>query len=120
MELKINDSRKVFEIQDEFNSYFPYLKIEFFSKPHKKGEGSAKSLIKNKDVTIKECRRTHNAGSLTITPKMTVNDLEQQFVELYGLPVQIFRKSGKTWLETTVTDSWTIEKQEAIGKEMDN
>ena len=30
MKIKISDDRKIFEIQEEFNRIFPYLKIEFF------------------------------------------------------------------------------------------
>jgi hypothetical protein len=47
---------------------------------------------------------------------MTVAELEQQFSDVYGLSVQIFRHSGKAWLETTVTDKWTLEKQNEQGK----
>ena len=42
---------------------------------------------------------------------MTVGDLEQRFQDVYGLSVQVFRKSGKVWLETTVTDNWTLDEQ---------
>jgi hypothetical protein len=47
---------------------------------------------------------------------MSVAELEQQFSDVYGLSVQIFRQSGKAWLETTVTDKWTLEKQNEQGK----
>lgn len=35
MKIAINDNRKIFAIQEEFNTAFPYLKLEFYSKPHK-------------------------------------------------------------------------------------
>jgi hypothetical protein len=31
------------------------------------------------------------------------------------LSVQVFRKSGKSWLETTFTDGWTLKKQNQEG-----
>lgn len=116
MNIIINDHRKIFAIQKDFSEIFPYLKIEFFSKPHRVGAPSSKKIMKHPSKTIGECRVIHNKGTLTVTPKMTVADLEQAFSSIYGLSVQIFRKSGKVWLETTVTDSWPLEQQNNEGK----
>ena len=112
----INDHRKIFAIQKDFTKLFPYLKIEFFSKPHKVGGASSKKLIKHPSKTIGQCRVIHTKGTLTISPHMTVADLEQNFNDVYGLSVQVFRKSGKVWLETTVTDNWTLEEQNIQGE----
>lgn len=118
MKMTINDQRKIFAIQEEFSGLFPYLKIEFFSKPHVSGGESPKKLIKHSSKTIGECRTSHNSGNMTITPGMTVTDLEQRFQDVYGLSVQVFRKSGKSWLETTVTDNWTLDQQNKQGEEL--
>lgn len=116
MKININDNRKIFAIQEEFNTLFPYLKIEFFSKPHKVGGASAKKLMKHNSKTLGECRTIHNNGEITITPSLTVSDLEQRFQDVYGLNVQVFRKSGKVWLETTVTDGWSLDEQNKQGE----
>jgi len=116
MQVLINDNRKIFAIQEEFSNLFPYLKLEFFSKPHAVGGGSAKKLIKHNSKTLGECRTIHNKGKVTITPQMTVSDLEQNFGDIYGLGVQVFRKSGRAWLETTVTDGWTLDEQNRQGE----
>ena len=118
MKISIDDNRKIFEIQEEFNALFPYLKIEFFSSTHKPGCASAKTFIKHGSKTLNECRSIHKKGKITITPDMTVNEVEQTFGKKYGLGVQIFRKSGKVWLETTVTDSWTLKEQNKQGEEL--
>lgn len=118
MKILINDSRTIKDIQEEFKANFPYLKIEFFSEPHKIGAPSAKKSIKAPTKTIGECRTVHKKGSLTITPKMTVAELEQNFNKLFGLSVQVFRRSGKVWLETTRTDDWTLEVQNTQGEEL--
>jgi hypothetical protein len=119
----INDHRKIFAIQEEFNIVFPYLKLEFFSKPNKAEGTSAKKFIKNNSKTLGDCRTLHNKGNITLTRNMTVTDLEQGFRDVYGLGVEVFRKSGKAWLETTVTESWTLEEQnqqgEALSKMVD-
>ena len=31
----------------------------------------------------------------------------------FGLHVQVFRRSGKTWLQTIRTDNWTLGQQDA-------
>ena len=116
MKITISDKRKVQSIQEDFVEMFPFLKIEFFSSPHKAGAPSPKKLIRHPAATIGDCRSKHNSGSITIIPGMTVAELEQQFSDVYGLSVQIFRQSGKAWLETTVTDKWTLEKQNEQGK----
>jgi hypothetical protein len=49
---------------------------------------------------------------------MTVSNLEQKFRDVYGLSVQVFRRSGKAWLETTFTDGWTLEEQNSQGEDL--
>jgi hypothetical protein len=116
MKITIDDTRKIFAIQEEFNTAFPYLKLEFFSKTHKAGSGTAKTFINGNTKTLGECRTLHNRGQINISKAMTVSDLEHQFKKVYGLGVQVFRQSGKIWLETTVTDAWTLEEQNNQGE----
>jgi len=118
VKISIEDGKKIKNIQDEFNLLFPFLKIEFFSVPHGNGEGSPKKYIKSSMATLGECRNLHNSGIMYITPDMTVADLEQMFFKTFGLATQIFRKSGRVWLETTVTDQWSLEKQNKEGEEL--
>lgn len=116
MKILINDHRKIFAIQEEFNSVFPYLKIEFFSKSHTSSGPASLKLIKNASKTLGECRTIHTKGKLTIIPTMTVADLEKAFKDVYGISIQILRKSGKGWLETSVTDGWELKEQNSQGE----
>jgi len=118
MKIDINDKRKIFAIQEEFNTAFPYLKIEFFTKPHQSGGASPKHYMTSSSKTLGECRTVHNNGHISISPEMTVDELEQRFKDVYGLSIQVFRKSGKVWLETSITDGWTLEKQNSQGREL--
>lgn len=118
MKITINDHRKIFAIQEAFTHAFPFLRLEFFAKPHKPGGASAKKFIKHSAKTLGECRTIHNTGTITITGTTTVGELEQRFADIYGLGVQVFRKSGNVWLETTVTDSWTLERQNKEGESL--
>ena len=118
MKIEINDNRKLFAIQEEFSNTFPYLKLGFFSKPNHINASAAKNLVKHSSKTIGECRVIHKNGALTITPNMTVHDLENNFRDVFGLTIQVFRCSGNAWLETKLTDSWTLEEQNQQGKEL--
>ena len=116
MKIIIHDHRKIVAIQEEFNLVFPYLKIEFFSKSSLQGGTSSGKEAKHTNKTLAECRTIHHKGEITINPSMTVSEMEKNFRDVYGLEVQLLRKSGKAWLETTVTDKWTLEDQNREGE----
>lgn len=116
MKIEITDHRKIYEIQKEFSALFPFLKLDFFSKPHTSGGASPKDLMVNSNKSIGECRTIHTKGTLTITPHMTVNDLQNEFADTFGVTVRVFRKVGTDWLETSA-DMSSLEKQNAIASE---
>jgi len=118
MKITINDHRKIFAIQKSFTQMFPFLKLEFFAKPHTPGGASPRKLMLSPSKTIGQCRVVHSKGTLTILPQMTINDLEHGFNDTFGLTVKVLRKSGNTWLETASTDMLSLEKENDIGKEM--
>jgi hypothetical protein len=118
MKIAINDRRKVFAIQEAFSNAFPYLKLEFQAKPHQAEGGHSGKFIKHGSVTVGECRTVHKTGNITITESMTVADLEKRFADIYGLGVQVFRKSGKIWLETSITSDWTLSEQNKEGENL--
>jgi hypothetical protein len=94
------------------------LKIEFFKTPHKIGDGTPKKLIFEKDKFISDCRVSKSEGFILICDELKVSTIEQKFVNDFGLSVQIFRKSGKVWLETSATDHWTLKDQNIEGEEL--
>jgi len=116
MEITINDQRKIFAVQNEFSEGYPYLKLEFFSKPHKQGGASSKKLMKHISKTIAECRTVHKAGHIMIQPHMTVAELEQGFRDVYGLSIEVFSKAGDKWIEATEADIRTLEQQNDAGR----
>lgn len=119
MEISINNNKKIAEIQQEFNDLFPYLKIAFFTKPkHSGGHPNLKFHV-NSVHTIGECRSIQSEiAQIIISPAMTVHELETGLGTLFGLGVQVFRQSGKVWLETTFTDGWTLEMQNIQGEDL--
>ncbi len=62
----------------------------------------------------------HNEGDFILTPTSTVSEVEQGFETLFGIHTQVFRKSGRLWLETTSTDSWSLKEQNEVGLDMES
>ncbi len=113
MQLLIAPDRTTGAVQADFSDSFPGLKVVFFTKPHRANKGSAaKFLVQEKDMPLKQLSPNIKTGEMGIVPETVVRQLEQVFEETYGLHVQVFRKSGRTWLETSVTDNLTLEQQQ--------
>lgn len=118
MELIINDQQTIAEVKKEFTQAFPFLKLEFFYKLHKPGRPSNFKFLAKDDIKLSDLEIDSSSDSIVITPKMSVNLLEQTIGKRYGLGVQVFRKSGKIWLETIYTDVWTLAEQNSEGESL--
>ncbi len=118
MVLTISDDHKLSEVKDEFNSLFPYLKIEFFRHKHGVRKSNAKPDLLDAGLTFKKVRKKHTAGAIVVKENMSVADLEQMFQDVFGVSAQVFRKSGRSWIETSVTDDWSLKRQNEEGKEL--
>jgi hypothetical protein len=118
MELQIDKTKTIKSIQEEFENIFPCLKLEFYNQNHSQGEGSPKKDTLNNSLTIKEVQKKHEfSDTIIINELMKVVELEHAFANKLGLSVQVFRKSGKLWLQTTATDNWTLAKQNEVAME---
>jgi len=109
--MEINKNKTTNQIKDEFASMFPHLKLEFFKKKHSENEGNKKKQMIEENLSLSSLIENKNEGFFIIASDMTVSSVEQSFENNFGLHVQIYRKSGDLWLQTTATDSWTLEKQ---------
>jgi len=110
--MTINNQKSIIQIQEEFGSRYPFLKLEFFKNAHSVYEGSTKREM----VYKRQLTHLHKVGEIVLNDEMTVGELEQQFKEKFDLNVQVFRKHGNSWIETTVTDNWSLQKQNEEGK----
>ncbi|MBX2890153.1 MAG: hypothetical protein KF734_04450 [Saprospiraceae bacterium] len=117
MIIEILKDKTIGQIQEEFSNTFPYLKLVFFSKPHKAYKGSpAKFIVDDGNMPLGELIKKHEGGHIYIEPEMPTWQVERLFESEFGLYVQVFRKSGNTWLVTSVTDDLTLEEQNVKGK----
>lgn len=113
--MKITDNKKLIEVKEAFQQAFPYLKIEFYAGRYRAGEGSRAEETLDDQMTVGSVRAVHKDGDLHIDGALEVRQLEQQFYDDYGLNVQVFRQSGKIWMQTSATDHWTLDKQNRKG-----
>lgn len=118
MQLTIRPNKLIRDIQTEFSAMFPFLKLEFFrNKGGRQLDYSVNNIIRH-NQKIAEGQAELTDGSITIEPDMTVKQLEKDFRNEFSLAVQVFRRSGNIWLETTMTDEWTLQHQNEHGREL--
>jgi hypothetical protein len=111
--MKISDDLQLKEIKAKFKIKFPHLRLEFFSEEHGVGEASSYNSKFEDDIYLKDIRVIHNEGDLAIDGQTLTGDFETGFKSLFGVNVQVLRKSGNMWLQTTTTDRWSLNEQEA-------
>jgi hypothetical protein len=118
MVLSIEQYRTLEELQRKFSAAYPFLKIEFFRNGQGLQRAYPSQFLLDKRLPVKDARKSKQAGNISIEDGLTVGQLEQIFLDKFGLTVQVFRKSGKVWLETTMTDKWTLKQQNEHGREI--
>lgn len=118
--VEISDKKKLKDLQEEFNRQFPFLQLEFYSKPHIDGQPSSDNSLLNNELLVGEVREMHNNGHFSIDGNMKVGAFEQLFRQLFGLNVQVFRKSYGKWLQTWATDVWSLNEQNRRGQILGN
>ncbi len=111
MNLEILMEKTISEIQKDFSNAYPYLRIDFY-----RNSGNHKDKLLQ-SMRLKSVGLKHQ-GDLDLWDSMTVGKLEQAFKEDFGLNVQVSRRSGIIWLETTMTDGWTLKQQNDHGREL--
>jgi hypothetical protein len=104
------------ELQHDFSQAYPFLRIDIFKELNgRSGPIIKQRLTRNTSLSavgkLKE-------GALELNDTMTVGQLEKMFREHFGINAQVSRKSGPVWLETTVTDTWTLKQQNEHGREL--
>ncbi len=117
MKLHINKETTIQEIQKEFNACYPFLKVEFFRYlPKRKPILSAELLCASE--TLKHIESFYEGRIVDIDKNRTIHDILKDFETMFGMSAHIFRKSGNVWVETSLTDDWTLEEQNKEGEQI--
>ncbi len=113
MKLSVSSEIKTNELIRQFSEIYPYLRLEIYHKGREMGDAAHQAnlsdIINNKTFE-----------NFEIIPEMTVAEVETSFWEKMGIQISIFRKSGRTWLESSYTNYWSLEKQNNLGKELND
>ena len=115
MKICIEKGTLVDEIKKIFTTRYPYLKIELY-KNSSNGYNAKKEALPYNFVLDKYI---HPPGTtiININHDVTVGELEHQFEDI-GFAAEVFRKSGNVWIETSLTDNWTLQQQNAEAEEI--
>lgn len=115
--LLINSHQTINEVQRIFNDMFPFLRIEFFRSLNDSTLSKEKLNVSN--LTVGKIPRVKKFSKISFGSEMTVEQIEKFLRNEYGLIIQIFRKSGPIWLETTATNNWTLDRQNDEAKTLE-
>ncbi len=106
--MEIKQGMSYAELNNQFVQMYPFLKLRFFQKLKNKLEEIPNDTpIKTKEVIVVDCSSNKS--------------IEQLIAELQyylNIQVQIFRRSGKVYIETSRTSRWTLKRQNDEGEEL--
>jgi len=113
MILFVKPDIKATDLIRQFNEIYPFLRLEIYYR----GEEMSDAYH-----NCKLCEIVHKktVESFVISPEMKVSEVENLFWENMGIQISVFRKSGKTWLESSFTNYWSLERQNTLGKGMND
>lgn len=104
------------QIKKQFNDQFPFLKLEFFRQKSNQFNSYSQAIYLEDDYLTRSSLK--NNVSLFINEHMPISSVEKMFLQQFGINTQVLRKSGNTWLETSLTHDWTLKRQNDEGKEL--
>lgn len=118
MILQISKGSSLKNIQKQFTEFYPFLKIEFFKKipvdqPLYKAE-----LFSAADIVRYIDGAKDGFVNIDVSRKKTITDVEKDFEKMLGISAHVFRKSGNVWVETTLTNDWSLEDQNEEAKQI--
>jgi len=117
MKIYIQKNTAIHEINEAFSEAFPGLRLGFFLDKNKDSILTADEEIKNGTMTIGALWEKEFSGEIEVLPEMTVEQVEKLFKDSLSVEIQLFRQSGKNWLRTIQTDSWTLAEQQKVALE---
>lgn len=122
MDIIFNEDTTLAEINKAFQGHFPFLKIQFYESKIDpiKGIEVAGDPVKNYNMSVHDLLHGRIAEGLSMNGHLKVRSFENMWHEKAGIWIQVFRKSGNIWLQTTVTDEMTLSEINRLGEEMNS
>jgi hypothetical protein len=110
MVLYLENDTPVKALQDKFNALYPFLQLHFIKTFREDGKPLKKIVKGLPEQRLSEITGTLVPGMVSIEGTCTVAEILDNF-RSHGLAVQVYRKSGTLWVETSLTEDWTLERQ---------
>lgn len=112
--ISIFEGQTIGVIQKFFAETYPFLKMDFFKNIDLNGIRVTRKLDSAYGLF------SIPAADISLSGSKTIRLLKDEFKAATGLLVKVFRRSGNVWIETSLTDDWTLERQNEEGKSMTN
>ncbi|MCW3106453.1 MAG: hypothetical protein JWQ09_959 [Segetibacter sp.] len=113
-EIVLTNDSVLMDIQNAFTTLYPFLKIDFLQtcSPSR----SVRSILMHPLTSLKQLKNINTSQKINIDINRTVAEMSSDLESALGLVVEVSRKSGNVWNVISLTDSWTLENQNAAGK----
>ncbi len=112
-EILINNDSQIGDIQNEFSTCYPFLKIDFLVKGN--GTKNGRTIVLDSHTSLQQLGKV-NRSKIDINRHRSVSEVSNDFEEMLGVIVQVSRKSGRVWNTISVSDSWTLQSQNIAGE----
>jgi hypothetical protein len=104
--IEITNNRTLQEIQDEFNEYFPHLKIKFYQIDRFYPGSFSDLFVESSDEKLLAFRLKNHSGYLYLNDESTVQKLKQNILDYFGLKAEIFQITDyNVWSENPISNS---------------
>ena len=114
MNILISKEKSIGDIRKEFSQLYPFLKIEFYKTEESRGVTRRVKLDDEFHLT------ENGAIPIDISKHRSIALVKKDFLTISKLIAQVYRKSGTVWVETSHTDSWSLEHQNFEGEQMND
>ncbi|MEO8109383.1 MAG: hypothetical protein ABI594_05100 [Ginsengibacter sp.] len=111
--IHINNDSLVRDIQSEFSSWYPFLKIEFHAKKINLKSSRMPSLEPH--FQLKQLAEIL-PGEIDINGHRTVEEVSNDIQGMLPVIVQMSRKSGNVWNTISISHGWTLQSQNTAGE----
>jgi hypothetical protein len=99
-------------IQEAFSGFYPFLMIEFFLAGHSRFSHTEARLSLDKMALA----LSGKVYTIDVSSQRTVSEVVGDITRLFRVTAQVCRKSGNVWNAVSLTDGWTLERQNSAGE----
>ena len=116
MKLIINSNKTIGQIQENFEEYFPFLMLQFYYPQAKHRHESSEWIKIKPDVPFKALNSNLDEIVIDFGGNAKTGDLEYELLKKMGIPVNIFRCQGESWIQTFANDNLSLDEENDLGQ----